>query len=191
MNRTIWSGRISRGYLVLPLAESTIDLRVGSSCSGLVQVSVYKNRDSAAFVVSHSNSWCSLILLFCDTGTATGSTQWMQASRWIPFFQAAFHALGTQPAGSCSVPGAGLHQVSISSFLQPLLQLDFELLALGAWWFTHVKLHRSFCGCQHHSYSSHPPACWEGELAAGSGLGRDCLKHLVQQPERRLWGALW
>lgn len=160
MNTTIWSGRISRGYLVLPL-ESTVGLQVRSSCSGLVQVGVCKNRDSAAFVVSHSSSWCSLILLFCDTGSTHAGIQ------VDPDLSSCLPSTGHSTSG---VPGAGLHQVSISSFLQPLLQLDFELLAIWAWWFTHVKLHRSFCGCQHYSHCSHPPACWEGKAQASVGI---------------------
>lgn len=139
MNRTIWSGRISRGCLVLPLAESTIDLQVRSSCSGLVQVSSQEQRFCNLF-------WSAIPILVAHWLFSVTLQQWMQGSRWVLFFQAAFYPLATQPAGSCSVPGAGFLQVSISSFLQ----LDFELLALWVWWFTQVKLHRSFCGCQDH-----------------------------------------
>lgn len=38
-----------------------------------------------------------------------------------PVLPSCLPSTGHWPAGSCSVPGAGLHQVSISSFLQPLL----------------------------------------------------------------------
>lgn len=55
MDRTICSGRISRGYLVLLLAESTTDLQVRSSCWGLDQVSAYKNRDSTAIPILYAH----------------------------------------------------------------------------------------------------------------------------------------
>lgn len=45
MNRTIWSGRISRGCLVLPLAESTYRL---DPVALVLSRWVLKNRDSAA-----------------------------------------------------------------------------------------------------------------------------------------------
>lgn len=155
MNRTIWTGRISRGYLVLPLAESTMDLHP------VVQA---LSRWASPRTEILQPFWSAIPML---------DAHWRSSSVTQGLQQDAPRGC-KDPGGSCSSKLPSVHWPlaswklfcswcrTSSSFHQLIppatTQLDFEPLALLAWWFTHVKLHQSSCGCQHHSYGKPPPS---------------------------------
>lgn len=172
MNRTIWSGRISRGYLVLPLAEGTIDLQFRSSCSGLHQVSVYKDRFCSLFGQSFQ---------FLDVPWISSSVT--QALQEDPLNGC--RDLG----GSCSLKLPSIHwalsQLGVVLFLvQDFIKFPSahpSSRALRRWPFDPDGSPRWNRTGPSGAASTTPMATTpqlarEGELAAGSGLSRDCLK---------------
>lgn len=154
MNRTTWTGRISRGYLVLPLAESTMDLHpVVQALSRWASPKTEILQPFWSAIPMLDAHWRSFSVTQAlqqdpprgckDPGGSCSSK--LPSIHW--------------PAGSCSVPGAGLHQVSISSFLQPLLSWTlncwlFEPDGSPMWNCTGPPVAASTT-----PMANHPPAC--------------------------------
>lgn len=184
MNRTTWTGRISRGYLVLPLAESTMDLHpVVQALSRWASPKTEILQPFWSAIPMLDAHWRSSSVTQAlqqdpprgckDPGRSCSSKlpsiHWPLAS-WELFCSWCRNFIKFPSAHSSSHYSAGLWAVGSSSLMVHPRETAPVLLWLPAplpWQTT-------------------PQPATEGEATAGSGFTRDCLKNLVQQPERRL-----